>query len=289
MTPEYYILSGPTPAGPYDLVALIRKIRNGTLTQTMLIQLSETADAKPAGEWAQLSEFFDEIKDEPAHHGQHHLLKDHNIVGTLQNGLRFLQRNQVTTIFSGILVFAIILMTIGVFFLLPPSLHMAGFVVSFVVTYFFITCYQLSVLRMARGQPVDAAYLRSRIMPAFKSLALASLLISLVAIIGLVMLVSSANLVSSIAGLLLFALPGLFMLTIYAFVPLLILDQGYGLWEAMELSRKKVFECGPENAGIIFGLFVINFIGGLLALLPLTVTLPITMGPLAEIYDEIFS
>jgi hypothetical protein len=54
----------------------------------------------------------------------------------------------------------------------------------------------------------------------------------------------------------------------------------------MEISRKTVLKGGMENAGVIYALFVINFLAALCALLPLAITLPITIGAIVEMYDE---
>jgi len=286
-THEYFILTAKGKKGPYDMIALVRKIRNGALTGTAQLQVSTSEEIKPAQDYPELAEFF-EKKDEKA--AADEVTNQHRGLGaTLSSGMNFLQRNQASTVFSGLFILIVILVTGCVIFLLPPTVHAAAFMSCFVFAHFLLSCYMLSVLRMARGQPVDLSYLVHKIGPAIKSLLIASLFICFPAIIGLALLTSQLPPMIQLVGLLIFILPGLYMLVLYVFTPLLIFDQGYDMWEAMEKSRKTVLKSGLENTGVIYALFVINFLGGLLVLLPMAITLPITMGAIAEIYDEMFS
>jgi multisubunit Na+/H+ antiporter MnhG subunit len=56
----------------------------------------------------------------------------------------------------------------------------------------------------------------------------------------------------------------------------------------METSRKTTFAKGVDFYGVVFALIVINFIGAILFLVPLVLTLPVTFYALAELYDEHF-
>ncbi len=61
------------------------------------------------------------------------------------------------------------------------------------------------------------------------------------------------------------------------------------LWDALETSRKTVRSKGMETTGIIFALLIINFLFGLLFLIPMIISLPITMAAISEMYDETFA
>jgi len=171
-----------------------------------------------------------------------------------------------------------------IYLVLPEGLHAFAYMASFIFTHFLLSCYMLLILRMARGQPVDLSYLKRRIFPSIRPLLLSSMLISLPAVIGIAFFTSSNVEAISAAGFLIFAIPGIYVLTLYVFTPLLILDMEYDFWDAMEMSRKAVLKSGMENTGVIFALFLINSMATLFAIL----TLPITMSGVAEIYDEIF-
>jgi hypothetical protein len=288
MTQEFYIISAKGRAGPYDLVAVVRKIRNGSLTSNTQLQLGDSAQTKPACEWPELAEFFGEKKDErPA--VAERAAATRTLSTALQSGMHFLQRNQYSTVYAGLLVMLIILIAAFVNFGLPAGLHAFCFMACFVLGHFLVSCYMLSVLRMARGQPIDAAYMQSKIGPALGSLMIASLFVCVPAIFGLALLTSSLPVAVLLIGLLILVVPGLFTLSLYAYTPLLILDKGCDFWEGMEMSRKAVLKGGMEQSGIIYALFVINFLAGLCVFFPMALTLPITMGALADMYDEVFS
>ncbi len=288
MIEEYYILSENSRKGPYDVVALVRKIRNGAMTKDTLVQQEGAPVPKSAHEWPSLAEFFDEKKDEWAETAQHGHLQHHSLMKTLQSGVHFLQTNMVSTVFSGIFVLIVILMASLIHMLLPSTLRIFGYMSCFILAYFFLSFYLLSILRMTRGQPVDISYLIGKISPVAGRLLLASVLISIPSIVGLGIIFLDDEWGVAVTGLLILAIPGLFMLTLHAFTPLLIFDQGYGVAEAMKISRKSIMKSGMENIGVLFALFVINFIAGLFALIPIAITLPITMSALTEIYDEYF-
>ncbi len=285
---QYNIITGKTKTGPYDIVMIVRKIRNGSVTGDTLIQTSDSDIIKPAIEWAQLAEFFTETKDEWTESVAEGHLHHHNLLRTLSGGWRFLQRNHISSVFSGLLVLALIFMVAAIHLTMTPAFRIFAYMASVMVGHFLFSCYMLVILRTVRGQPVDGPYLQSKILPVIGQLLISSLLISFIAIIGLALLVTSNVVEVSVVGLVIITI-GLFVLTIYAFAPLLILDQQYDFWDAMEASRKSVMKSGAENIGVLFGLFVINFIAGLAILLPMALTLPITTGALAEIYDEMFS
>ena len=126
---------------------------------------------------------------------------------------------------------------------------------------------------MNRGQPTDINLLKNIVRSQFKPLLIVSCIIALTTMIGAFLLI----------------IPGLFILTLYIFTPLLIIDHKMPFWDAMETSRKLVLGSGTDNLGIIFALVVINFVGGLLVFLPLLITLPVTISCLCEMYDELFN
>jgi len=294
MTQGYYIIEDQDVAGPYDLIMIMRKIRNGTLTPTTLIQMSENdaSTTKIAHEWPELAEFFDDDADNWTISLDHGHLKNHSLRATLKSGWSFLQRNMITSLFSGIFVLVIISLLAAIYLVVPPvpvALRVFAYMAVFIFAHFLLSWYLLIILRMVRGQPADMRYLQKKLFPVLDQLLIFSTVVSIPAIIGLGILALGKTMVFYIAGMLILTIPGGFALATFAFVPLLITDQGYNLWDAMSASRKAVFKSGTENIGIIFALFVINFISGLLVLLPMAITLPVTAGSLAEIYDELFS
>lgn len=286
MTEEYYIINGKNRSGPYDKVAIVWKIRSGAVTAQTLLQQNEATDPKPAQEWPEIADFFNETEDQlPVFENN---TTGHTFISEMKTGWRFLQQNHNSTVFSGIFVLAIILVATAINIFLPDILHTFAYMVFFVISHFLFSCYMLCVLRMARDQPLDFDYIKMKVGPVAKSLLISSFLVCIPAIIGLAMLTSSLPPAVAAIGLIIFVIPGLFVIGLYAFTPLLILDKGLDFWEGMETSRKFILKQGLDNAGLVYALFVINFLGGLCVLLPLAITLPITTGALANIYDETF-
>jgi hypothetical protein len=288
MMNEYYIITDESRAGPYDIVALVRKIRNGSLTQDTLVEADASKQVKPAQEWSELVDFFSNDNEEVIENTAGHL-QSHSLTRTLEGGVRFLQSNLISTVFSGVLILAVFFL-LAISLLLPDSMHLPGYIICFILSHFLLSFYMLSVLRMTRGQPVDI-YIFSKIVPHIGQLFLASLLITIPADIGLGFLVSGltdSSWVIAIIGLFIFAVPGLLALALFAFSPILIFDQNYKVFKAMQISFKSIVKSGTENTGVLFSLLAINFVAGLFALLPMAITLPITTSALTEIYDEFF-
>jgi len=288
MTQEYYIISGKTQKGPYDVVALVRKIRNGALTATTQLQLAGSPEPKPAQDWPELAEFFVEKKEDRPAAAERGTMQPRSLGKALHTGMAFLQRNQFSTLFSGIYVLIIVTISAAIMMVVPIPLRPISFMLWFVIGYLLLGCYMLVVLRLTRGQPVDLNYVVTKLGPTGKSMLMSSLIISLPAYLGIGLLTSHLPIAALVVGLLVFIIPGLFMMALYAFAPLLILDQGYDFWDAMETSRKAVTKSGLENAGVIYALFVINFLAALCVMIPMAITLPITTGALAEMFDEMF-
>lgn len=295
MSYEYYIIQETGNQGPYDMVALVIKIRNGSLTGDMTIQRSDKPEQRPAQNWDELREFF-APKDEAeavskTDHAPKHLYKRKlSLLDSLKSGINFLQMNQVSTLFSGSLILLVLLGAVGISFLVPPELRVPCYMAGFVLLHFLLSCYMLLILRMTRGQPMNLPYFTKRIKSRFFKLIRCSLLASFPTIVGFILFMRfEESLTVSIIGLLIIIIPGIYTMTIYSFAPLLTMDKDYSVWDAMENSRSAILKGGSENFGVYFSLNAINLIGALFMLLPMAVTLPVTMSALGELYDELFS
>ncbi|HEU5048203.1 MAG TPA: hypothetical protein VFT64_10220 [Rickettsiales bacterium] len=295
MSHEYYIIHENGNQGPYDLVALVIKIRNGSLRAEMHVQRNDKSDAYPAQDWEELREFFI-AKAEPEHVTKpepglkHHYTRKLSLLDALKGGINFLQQNQVSTLFSGLIILLILLGALGVSFMVPPEWRVPCYMIGFIMLHFLLSCYLLLILRMTRGQPMNLPYFAKRIKSRFLKMIRSSMLASFPVMIGFILFMQLENaLVVSIIGLLIIIIPGIYTMTIYSFAPLLIADKDYNVWEAMETSRSAILKGGSENCGVYFSLNTINLIGGLFMLLPMAVTLPVTMSAICEFYDELFS
>ena len=90
-------------------------------------------------------------------------------------------------------------------------------------------------------------------------------------------------------GAFVLVIPGLYTLSLHVFAPLLVLDQGYGIWEALRSSRSAVLRHGLSDSSVIYTIFLTIFFGTVLAMLPLALLLPVTMSALCEFYEEYFA
>lgn len=265
---NYYIYKDEKKQGPYDLVSLIKKIRNGSLGADMLVA-SDMMEPIPADQVPELAEFFKSSSrhDENDHHI--HGIRQLTLGKALHAGVYFLQNNQQSAIYTGAFLLGAILfgalswkLGLGIF----------GQIIASIVSYTLFSIYMLCILRLTRGQTIEPSFIRSRTTSLIVPLLIVSAIISLMTMIGLAMLV----------------IPGLFIMTLYIFTPLLVLDKGMDFWDAMETSRRAVLQGGTDLIGILFAMVVIIFVSGLCFILPLLVVLPIAISAISEIYDEFF-
>lgn len=288
MSDQYFIVTADgQKSGPYDLVGVVKKIRNGSVGKDAMVATDKKPAPAPIASFAELAEFLNEQSTEETRSEEAHDMKSVTLAARLRNGWAFLQNNQLSTIFSGLLTLFIIFLAgiVGLFF--PTPLLTIGYSLVFVVIQFAFSAYIYSVLRMVRGQPVDVSFIRAKVKPVAKPLLTTSVMMSLFLIIGLLLMLSGGQ-VLAIIGLVIASLPGFYLMSLFIFAPLLILDKDMEFWEALELSRKTVQKSGVENTGVIFSLLIINFLAGMVFLIPLIISLPITIAAIAEMYDETF-
>ena len=288
MSTQYFILDDVgNRAGPHDLVYVVKKIRSGAINKDTMIALDRTSPAYKAEEIGEIADFLEEATPEAVSINDISMKKNKTLSQWLKNGWNFLQANQLSTLYSGCYVVFLLLSTGVVAVMFPPALVVLGYASCFILAQYIFTGYLYSVLRMVRGQPVDINFIRLKMMPHRKPLFISSIMMSFFIICGILLMIAGGT--ASIIGLLIVALPGFYKLTIFIFAPLLILDKGMNFWDALETSRKTVRAKGMEMTGIIFALLIINFLFGLLFLIPMIISLPITMAAISEMYDETFA
>ena len=286
---EYYIINeSGQQSGPYELVALVVKVRNGSLTPDMRVQHGSLPEIKAAREWPELQDFFaaQPGKKEPYQKNARKLY----LAEALKIGLNFLQHNQVAAVLSCCFLMAALLVTWGINIILPDDKQIAFYVIVLIFLYLLFSCYMFMILRMVRGQPVNFPYTLQKIGAVLFKLFLASGFIAFPIIVGLILFTNFQDQpLTMIIGLLIAIIPGLYTLTVYSYAPLLIIERNCGVWEAMSLSRGAVLKSGFNNFGVYFSLHAINFIAGLMLLFPMVIALPMTIGALTDCYDELFS
>ena len=91
----------------------------------------------------------------------------------------------------------------------------------------------------------------------------------------------------SLAGIVLFILPGIYLLVGYMFANLFVLFGGFEFWTAMELSRKLVHTNWFKFFGFTLLLLFINICGLLCLLVGLLVTIPLTYLSVYVLFEEL--
>lgn len=287
MSTHFYIVDEVgNKSGPHDLVYMVKKIRSGTIVKTTMVTMEKSAPPQPAEAFEELLDFLEEQSVEVPSLQEVQIKKVRTLNHWLKSGWGFLQENQLSTMYSGLYVVYLLLSSAMVAVVFPPAMEMLGYMGCFIIGQYFFTGYLYSVLRMVRSQPVDMSFIRLKMSPIKKQLLITSVMMSFFIIIGILLMIAGGT--AAIVGLLIVALPGFYKISLFIFAPLLILDKGMNYWDALDTSRKTVNKSGLENTGIIFALLIINFVAGLCFLVPMIVTLPITIAAICEMYDEIF-
>lgn len=277
---EYYLKDTDKPDGPYDLMAIIRKVRNGTVKQDTPIAASLFEEGKPAAEYPELKDFFSEEREE---------LQSIASIGRprgprtfkslLRSGAEFLKQNHFSAVFSGLFMIAWLL--IAAIFIFQKGV--VSSTIGIALCYFLMGGYLFGIVRYARGNPVTPGLIIGRIGQTAVNMLMVSLVVAVVMLPG-VMLAAIMG-----ADMLFISMPVLFIfllvvLTFLAFTPLLITDKRRDFWDAIQGSARFITANKGQYLGTLFALIALNFL--LLPLMP--VILPITMGALAEVYDEHF-
>lgn len=91
-----------------------------------------------------------------------------------------------------------------------------------------------------------------------------------------------------VLGFTLVVVPFLFIVTLFIFAPLLILDKNAHWKDALYASKQYQLYLGADTIGVLMGFVVINLLAFLFLLFPLLVTLPITMSVVIDFYQKIF-
>lgn len=277
----YYINVDAQRTGPFDLITMLKKIRNGSVLPETLVS-TDTVEAQPAGSFEELRDVFVEISGGSA---QGEALSgtgistyaDLDLKRSLLSGFAFLQTNMLSITYGGLTLILILVLAV-----LFSFIYLLGNILAFIGGYIIYAGYTFYILKNYRGQHVNAELIVRRTKQNFMNLGTAGL----IALIAFSAAVSLAVAVSS--WFILLAIPGLFVFTLFCFTPFLIMDQNLPFGEALRRSKDCVLGSDLDDFGVLFALTVINFVAGMAMLFPLAVSLPLTTAALAEIYDERF-
>lgn len=275
MVTEYYVEHGPIFDGPYDLMAMIRKVRNGSVHEHTQVRVGNSGVSKSARDYPELKELFD---------SQHEVESRTSIAAPrrasfsslLHSGMDFLRHNHTAALFSG--VWMIFWLVVAMIFMGGGSL--GGIWLGIFINYLLFTMFFCGILHLVRGNPLGLGNILKSMVARTKVLLPATLIISGLMMPGVLVVHRLGDGVYPITMPLLF-LVTLLVFTFTLFVPLMVVEKGQGLKASFALSFRLIKGKG-ETLGIHFALVALNFV--LLPIMP--ITLPITMGALAEDFDE---
>ena len=273
-------------SGPFDLVSMVRKIRGHRVTpQTMILLDREETHGRPASHLPEFGDIFKEIAgqqqqvatQEP---GEFRTIR---IIPALKNGIEFVTNNFLATICTG----AVLLMQVIAVFLLSMLSFGNSFLhatLAVFVCYFLFAIYQIIILRLSRMQLITPEFLSALLKRSVFPLLIISLAVGFIFLIPVLL-----SLAVSPLALVLILMPGTLLMIPYLYAPLLVYDQGISASEALSLSKKMMKDIGKDNAMTLYMILLINFVAAAFLLIPVILTLPITLAAMSEIYDEYFS
>ena len=277
---NYYILVNDSTLGPFDLVTIIRKTRNGSITRDTLLQKDGMEQPAPADKIEEIKHLFDNaVTDEPQG-GTSYSITNLDLLPLFVRGWKFLKIYQQSMLYSSIMVL-VSLLVIRIATLNDFSI-LSGIIIFFLL-FFTFSSLMLAMLRLNRGQPLDAGYFISLLVKSlFPMLAYSGLITAasmVIPVFGAILLQTNILVTSALL------IPSFFIMLPFIFTPLFISDQNMGPLSAMRASLNLVVRQSINNIGVIFSLFMTNIIFGLLVL-PLIILIPMTFSGFAEIYEE---
>ena len=257
--------------GPYDLVSMIRKIRNGDLRPDILVLEEADERAVPAGIHPKLESFFHELKSTHMAEGIDVYLRPGGTIYALKQGWMFFQHHSNSVLCSGTYLMAVIATGIALNSILPPLFAPLTLLLTWIVAQFFLGGFLLSIAQIHRGERLSFP----PILRAYGKYGVALLAYGII-----------AGVLSAVGGLF-FIIPGLMVLAYCIFAPLIIAESPVGTRYALRMSHLVIKRHGKPFFELMIALIALNFIAALFFVFPLLITLPITMSIIVDIYDRL--
>ncbi len=261
---EYYIHDDAHGRdGPFDIPALLVKIRSGKLHMDTLISDS-SGDIRPAYNWANVRPLLQEstIRYEAITRsysaGQH-------FKRALKTGWGFLGQHMGFSAFSGLAI----LFSFGFGAILGQLLTwQAGLIVGFMLSLIFQQLIMTLIICAYHDKPLNHRFFQNYLLPCIPTALITAGSIAVFAVFGLVL------------GI----LPGVILLSLCAFSPFIILNKKINALDSIRQSVSLTSNSG-ERFGAIFGLNALNTLG-LLLVFPLPITIPLIGAALVDLYEE---
>lgn len=276
---EFFIEHERQNYGPYDLMSMIRKIRSGQITAHTVVFSGGEETGRHASDIPVFYEVFMELARE-ANEESYDGAAPLTLVGLLKGALETFSLNLILSLYTGTLLLLIIGLCLAIYVLTGGILVTA--LVGGIAGCFLFALYQMAILRKTRMQLVGLGFFIGII----KRCGLALLLVSVIT--GVFVFAVPIILTEAVGpvALALILLPGSFIMLAALFAPMLAVDRGMGGIEALRGSCAALRTLGRDNIITLYLLLLMNFIGAAFLLVPLLMSLPLTIAALCEVYDE---
>jgi len=265
MQNHYYIATQGAKDGPHDLVSLMRRIRAQKINRDTLIFAGDATSAVPASEIADLAMFFGHKSESKI--TDHHKTPLFTLSSVLHEGWRFTQEQNIMTVFAGGMALLCLLATAQLASGFGTYVGALLAWIIFVILHYF---YSVFCLRLYRGQHLSADFMNNHLGPVISTLLLAAVCQAFMMAGGLTLLIIPAGIVA----------------VWYIFVPFFIIDQRMSVVQAMIASRLLVNKFNRRYMAAIT-MLVLAYIGSLILIIPIPLTMPIFTAAMIKIYEEL--
>jgi hypothetical protein len=256
--------------GPFDLITMIRKIRKGTIPPDVLVMEEADAKAVPARTHPALNNFFRELEDDYISEEAMETVDYLTFSDAVLYGWNFFKANLFSSFISALTIGAILAYSLVILIVSNGSLLPSAFLIG-IATIFFLCGFIFMMQQLHRRLEFSFGALFDFYNRNWLNISLFSAVFSILIIAGLLALI----------------IPGLIILTRGIFAPILVADQQFHFWHAIEASNRTVKIGGQKLYSVLLGLLGLNVAAGLFFIIPLIITLPITFAAIIEIYNRL--
>ncbi len=276
---NYYIDYNGTNAGPFDLLGIIRKIRNGSLDKNQPVLSDEDEAPKPAYQHKVLYDVF--IEQDKAIQEEEEYEQTISLGGFLKNAFDFLKDDQSSIIFAGVFLILVSALTAGLHMKAPL---IVAAIAAPILSYGLFQIFFLSTLRLSRVQLLSWRYISEILKKHWLALFISALLPALCAFT----IPWIASSVIGVAGWGISLLLGIPAIIYCLYIPLLIVDRNLNIKEAFALNHKVIKSLGMDGISVMFGLLLICAVT-LPVIFAALFIVPICTIALCELYDVHFN
>ena len=272
---DFFIYDGDQKLGPFDSIAMIKRIRNQKLSKETMVSV-DGDEPKEAYSIEMLAEYFDEphalqADDEP------HVMEKINPFEFLKEGLKELADNQDMIFVAGLGTLVIALVSIALSKISP----VVGSLVSGLLFGAGIFIFMAFALQKVRGREVSSEGIRAMFAEH------GSLIIMPIMLISLILLAIPAAISALIwpFGLLVLAV-GFIFFCFFLFAPFYWMDGASAGGKCFKDSwRWMASQHIDVIGGLIFAMFV-NFVAAAFMVVPLFIVFPATALAFADLYER---